>query len=107
MRPYALVRGRTRPSGEALDVIAMVHTLGLPTPAGPDLGPEHLALLEHAHTPMSVADLASRIDLPLGVVRILLGDLRDLGLVRIHRPRPAHLTDVRLLREVADGLRRL
>ena len=56
---------------------------------------------------MSVADLAAKLDLPLGVIRILLADLRDRGLLRIHRPRPERLTDVRLLREVADGLRRL
>jgi hypothetical protein len=56
---------------------------------------------------MSVADLAATLDLPLGVIRILLADLRDAQLVRINRPRPERLTDIRLLREVADGLRRL
>jgi len=56
---------------------------------------------------MSVADLASALDLPLGVIRILLGDLRDRELIRINRPRPERLTDIRLLKEVADGLRRL
>jgi DNA-binding transcriptional ArsR family regulator len=54
-----------------------------------------------------VVDLASALDLPLGVIRILLTDLRDQGLVRINRPRTERLTDIRLLREVADGLRRL
>jgi DNA-binding transcriptional ArsR family regulator len=107
VRPYALVRGRTRPTGEALDVITMIHArhFRAPDPAG--LEPEHLAVLRQCGVPMSVADLASAIDLPLGVVRILLADLRDRELIRIHLPRPERLADIRLLREVADGLRRL
>jgi hypothetical protein len=107
VRPYALVRGRTKPSGELLDVITMVYAAGMDVPDPADLEPEHLAALALCGIPMSVADLASRLDLPLGVIRILLADLRDRGLLRIHRPRPERLTDVRLLREVADGLRRL
>jgi DNA-binding transcriptional ArsR family regulator len=106
VRPYAVVRGRTRPTGE-LDVIAIVRTriVGLPGPA--DLEPEHVAVLERCQQPMSAADLSAALDLPLGVIRILLGDLRELGLVRIDQPSPGRVRNVRLLREVADGLRRL
>jgi hypothetical protein len=107
VRPYALVRGRTKPAGAALDVISMVSSLRRSVPDWPDLEPEHLALLRQCADPMSVADLASAIDLPLGVIRILLADLRDRELIRIDRPRPERLTDIRLLQEVADGLRRL
>jgi DNA-binding transcriptional ArsR family regulator len=106
VRPYALVRGRTRPTGEALDVISMVSALqAAPDPVG--LEPEHLVVLRQCGVPASVADLGSALDLPLGVIRILLGDLRDRGLIRIDPPRAERLADVRLLREVADGLRRL
>ena len=107
VRPYALVRGRTRPTGEALDVITMIHSrqFRVPDPAG--LEPEHLAVLRQCEVPMSVADLASALDLPLGVIRILLGDLRDRALIRADPPRAEPLCDVQLLRRVADGLRRL
>ncbi len=107
VRPYALVRGRTKPTGENLDVISMAYSLRTSVPDPADLEPEHLALLRRCAVPMSVADLASALDLPLGVIRVLLADLRDRELIRIHRPRPERLTDIRLLREVADGLRRL
>jgi len=107
VRPYALVRGRTQPGGEVLDVISMAYALRTSVPDPADLEPEHLAVLELCRNPVSVADLAATLDLPLGVIRILLADLRDRGLLRIHRPRPERLTDIRLLREVADGLRRL
>jgi hypothetical protein len=107
VRPYALVRGRTKPGGDVLDVISMVYSLCTSVADPADLEPEHLAVLRLCGNPISVADLASTLDLPLGVIRILLADLRDRGLLRVHRPRPERLTDVRLLREVADGLRRL
>jgi len=108
VRPYAVIRGRTRPSGESPDLIAMV-TSTRQTPPDPwVLDPEHFSLLRLCRIPISVADLAADLDLPLGVVRILLADLRDRGLVTIRRPvAPARLHDPRILREVADGLRRL
>jgi hypothetical protein len=107
VRPYALVRGRTKPTGESLDVISMAYSLRTSVSDPADLEPEHLAVLRRCAVPMSVADLASTLDLPLGVIRVLLADLRDRELIRIHRPRPERLTDIRLLRKVADGLRRL
>jgi hypothetical protein len=107
VRPYALVRGRTRPTGDALDVISMICSLRTFVPDSADLEPEHRAVLRRCADPMSVADLTAALDLPLGVIRILVADLRDRGLIRIRQPRPERVTDVRLLREVADGLRRL
>jgi Protein of unknown function (DUF742) len=107
VRPYALVRGRTRPSGEALDVIAMVRTRITGQPDPDDLEPEHLALLTRCQQPVSPADLSAALDLPLGVIRILLADLRERRLVAIDQPRPEQVRNIRLLREVADGLRRL
>ena len=108
VRPYALTRGRTRPTGEVLDLIALVTAVrGVEVdPVG--LDPEHLALLQMCRLPASVADLAAAMDLPLGVVQILLADLRARSLISVHHPAPkAQLLDPRILREVADGLRRL
>lgn len=107
VRPYWLVRGKTSRSGEGLDVIAMVHSLRRAVPDRTDLEPEHLAVLQLCASPRSVADLASILKLPLAVVRIMLADLRDQGLVSVRRPRSDGHADLRLLREVADGLRRL
>jgi len=73
-----------------------------------DLGPEHFEVLRLCRLPASVADLAADLNLPVGVVRILISDLRDRSLIRIHHPvSPARLPDPRILREVVDGLRRL
>jgi len=108
VRPYALTRGRTRPSGEALDLIAIITAIRGVRPDPADLDPEHRAVLRLCRLPTSVADLAADLDLPLGVIRILLGDLRELSLISIHHPiPPARLPDAHILKEVVDGLRRL
>jgi hypothetical protein len=107
VRPYALTQGRTRHSGESFDLVATVMT----TPAVADtssLAPEHIGVLRLARTPTTVADIASDVDLPLGVVRILLADLRELGLIVIRTPvAMAERIDRHTLREVLNGLRAL
>ena len=107
VRPYALTGGRTRPTGETIDLIALVSAVRGASLDYLDLEPEHLTALRRCRLPISLADLASDLDLPLGVVRILIADLRDQGLVLIHQPAATGLSDVRILKEVADALRRL
>src|ERR1700753_1058439 len=109
VRPYALTRGRTPHSGEAFDLVATVTSTQarIMDPGG--LGPEHFSVLQLTQAPTTVVDIASDVDLPLGVVRILLGDLRELGLVTIQAPVPmkAQQVDRNTLREVLHGLRGL
>ncbi|ANP53362.1 hypothetical protein J2Z21_008062 [Streptomyces griseochromogenes] len=112
VRPYAMTGGRTQPGpiGVRFDLIALV-TLAPAAPAVDDtaLGPEHRALVHLCRTEtQSVAELAAGADLPVGVVRVLLGDLLELGCVTISRPiPPAQLPDERILHEVIEGLRAL
>ncbi|MEU6531289.1 DUF742 domain-containing protein [Streptomyces sp. NPDC046928] len=113
VRPYAMTGGRTRPgpTGVTFDLIALV-TLSTAAPGTDDdstLGPEHRALIELCRPEtQSVAELAAGADLPVGVVRVLLGDLLERGRVTVSRPvPPTHLPDERILREVIEGLRAL
>jgi uncharacterized protein DUF742 len=108
VRPYALTQGRTRHAGESFDLVATV----MATPAAHTeptaLAPEHMGVLQLARAPTTVADIASDVDLPLGVVRIILADLRELGLVAIRHPVVmAERVDKHTLREVLNGLRGL
>ena len=113
VRPYAMTGGRTRPgpTGVRFDLIALVTLAG--TARGTDddamLGPEHRTLIELCRPEtQSVAELAAGADLPVGVVRVLLGDLMERGRVTVRRPvPPAQLPDERILREVIEGLRAL
>jgi Protein of unknown function (DUF742) len=107
VRPYALTQGRTRPAGESFDLVATV----VATRAIADLSslaPEHISVLQLTRVPTTVADIASDVDLPLGVVRIILADLRELGLIAIRAPVVmAERFDKHTLREVLNGLRGL
>jgi hypothetical protein len=109
VRPYTLTRGRTRPGGEAFDLVATVTITSAPVTDPGALAPEHVSVLQVARRPTTVVDIASDVDLPLGVVRILLADLRELGLFEIRAPVPvkARQVDKNTLREVLHGLRGL
>ncbi len=108
VRPYALTRGRTRHSGDSFDLVATVMATNARIADLSALGPEHMSVLQLARAPTTVADIASDVDLPLGVVRILLADLRELGLIAIRTPvSMAERVDKQTLREVLNGLRGL
>ncbi|MGW2367752.1 DUF742 domain-containing protein [Streptomyces sp. NPDC001667] len=117
VRPYAMTRGRTRGAeGGELDLIAVVIAdEALAGPSGAHavadrtLSPEHLDIVELSRTrPQSVAELATGLDLPVGVLRVLVGDLMEAGYVRVTRPvPPAELPDETVLRDVIDALRTL
>lgn len=107
VRPYALTGGRTRPVGASFDLLALVCAVRGATPDVTQLEPEQLTVLRKCRVPIPAADLASDLDLPLGVVRILVSDLRERGLVTVHGPVSVGLADPQLLKDVADGLRRI
>ncbi|GAA2097937.1 DUF742 domain-containing protein [Streptomyces albiaxialis] len=135
VRPYAKTRGRTRsgPGETRIDLIAVVTAQeaddadgeAVETPEDVErviraaeeesllphrtLVPEHVDIVERCRrSPLSVAELASELDVPVGVVRVLLGDLLEAELVRVTRPvPPAELPDESILREVINGLRAL
>jgi Protein of unknown function (DUF742) len=107
VRPYALTGGLTRPSGQRFDLLDMVRTVRRTGRDSPQLTPEQAEMLERCQMPSPIAELAGGLDLPVGVVRILVSDLRERGLVTIHRAQPAGFNDLKILQEVVDGLRRL
>jgi len=107
VRPYALTRGRTEPEGEHLHLTSVVQALVRPAEVSLS-EPECLLLLTLCQSPAVVADLASDAGLPLGVTRVLLGDLRHRGMIGVNQaPPPGAVADLHVLREVLDGLRAL
>ncbi|GAA4205401.1 DUF742 domain-containing protein [Actinocatenispora rupis] len=107
VRPYAMTHGRTRPSSDNFDLIALVVAADVPTPTV-GLEPEHHVVLRLAQQPISVAEIAAHADLPVGVVRILLDDLRAGGCVQVKAPMSvAKMPNTRVLRAVINGLRAL
>ncbi|MES5822114.1 DUF742 domain-containing protein [Streptomyces sp. RG80] len=112
VRPYAMTRGRTTSAAQhRLDLIAVVVAEVQADDAEGDhtLSPEHVDIVDLCREgPQSVAELSSELDLPIGVVRVLVGDLVDAEFVHVNRPvPPAELPDESILRDVINGLRAL
>ncbi len=108
VRPYALIGGRTRHAGEMFDLVATVRATHKEISDPAALSPEQMWALNLSRQATTVADLASELDLPLGVVRILLADLRDAGYIVIRAPETGQIPrDSHILREVLNGLRAL
>ena len=112
VRPYAMTRGRTTSAAQhRLDLIAVVVAEAHADDPDADstLSPEHVDIVELCRdAPQSVAELSAELDLPIGVVRVLVGDLVDGEFVHVNRPvPPAELPDESILRDVINGLRAL
>jgi Protein of unknown function (DUF742) len=110
VRPYTRTGGRTKP-GRELDLEALV----LPTANGreawesPLLSPEHNTVLEICQRSVSVAEIAALLRVPLGVARVIIADMVDLGLVEVLKTAAADgdERDPAFLRRVLSGLQRL
>ncbi|RLK62304.1 DUF742 domain-containing protein [Actinokineospora cianjurensis] len=108
VRPYAWTRGRTKSNFE-LRVETMVSTSERAGDATAFAESEHRAIGALCHDPRSVAEVATLLGVPLGVAKVLLGDMAQLGLVAVHKTatggaNKAHLV---LMERVLSGLRRL
>jgi hypothetical protein len=108
VRPYAMTGGRVAPGDGGFDLVAfVVATVSEQAPEA-SLQPEHHAIIAAAWEPVSVVELASTLDLSIGVIRVLLGDLRSAGLISLYEPPAARQPhDVDVLKAVVNGLRAL
>ncbi len=108
VRPYTLTQGRVAPVVTEFDLVAFVVATMPDAPPPPHLQPEHHAIIGASWEPMSVVELASKLDLSIGVVRVLLGDLRSAGLISLYEPPEASYGhDIDVLKAVVNGLRAL
>ncbi|MFC3504196.1 DUF742 domain-containing protein [Micromonospora krabiensis] len=107
VRPYAVTGGRSAPDRGRFDLITLIVTRGV-VPATTQLFPEQAAIVEKCRRPLSVAEIGAELDLPVGTVRVLLGDLLAAGLIETHEPPTlSELPSEDLLRELLAGLRAL
>ncbi|MGW0860456.1 DUF742 domain-containing protein [Streptomyces sp. NPDC002690] len=108
VRPYAMVRGRTRNEGYWFDLVAFVVSAVDTLHHRVEMQPEHQAILTLCRRPRPVGEVAARMNLPVGVVRVLLGDLLEARAIRVRQPAdPSGRPNVRLIKEVLEGLRAL
>jgi Protein of unknown function (DUF742) len=111
VRPYAVTGGRTEPAdGAVLTLLTVLVATGRPlsTDEPGRLAPEHHRLLGLCDRQMTLADLAADTALPLGVVRVLVADLTELGAITVVAQRSAdQRTGNDVLKEILNGLRAL
>jgi hypothetical protein len=113
VRPYAVTRGRTRPRLE-IALESLVETTIRGRAGGPDNGSqgrehERIAALCDGRL-QSLAEIAARMQLPLGVARVLIADMAADGLVAVYEPAlldENEAVGTELLERVLSGLRRL
>ncbi|SDM80876.1 Protein of unknown function [Lentzea albidocapillata subsp. violacea] len=108
VRAYAWTGGRTR-SNIDLEIETLVSANDQSRRSAGILQAEHQRVVELCHAPRSVAEVAALMRLPLGVVKVLLGDMAERGLVDVHQTASAGggTPDLGLMERVLSGLRRL
>jgi len=112
VRPYAHTGGRTRSSHD-LAIEALVSASGHSGDAvvAEVLTTHHRRMIvDLCAYPRSVAEVAALLAVPLGVARVLLGDLAGAGAVVVHPTAGSTgdgAPDVEFMRRVLVGLRRL
>jgi Protein of unknown function (DUF742) len=108
VRPYAITGGRARPRHRDLEVEALVRT-AYRAELAPYLDYERRTIIRLCQEIQSVAEIAARMDMPLGVARVLVADMADERLVSVHRPSElvGDRPNLGLLERVLYGLRHL
>ncbi|WP_410613928.1 DUF742 domain-containing protein [Amycolatopsis sp. lyj-109] len=84
VRPYTRTGGRTR-SDHNLALEALVSTSDDGRRYRGVRSVEHRRICDLCLDTRSVAEIAAHLRLPLGVVKVLVGDMADIGLVLIHQ----------------------
>jgi hypothetical protein len=106
VRLYALTRGRTRSASYELDLITLV--MAGPRRDTERLAPEYQRVLSVCTSPQSVAEVSAKVDLPLGVVKVLIGDLIEQNyLVFRSSWAPTDVPSLDMLQKVLDGIHKL
>jgi len=108
VRPYAITGGRVRSTTElALETIVVLTERG--SAATEKMSADLLEIARLTETPISIVEISARLSVPLGVARVLVGDMVTDGYLNTHRgespgPDAGHRPDQRLLERVLNGL---
>jgi hypothetical protein len=105
---YALTQGRTRSiGGRDLPLETLVSATDLGRRRSSALRAERRTIVSLCAGPMSIAEIAALLDIPLGVATVLVSDLAGSGYLAVHPPpqAPDGRPDPAILARLLDGLR--
>jgi hypothetical protein len=108
VRPYAWTKGRTK-SHYDLRMETLVSTTELGGNEAAISQVEHQTVAALCRHPHSVAEVAAKLSVPLGVARVILSDMVDLGLTSVHQTfaDDDEAANLVFMERVLSGLRRL
>ena len=109
VRPYAMTGGRVRSSTE-LPLETIVRVTDRAAGHVDQLTMECREICDLCVEPLSIAEVSAHLHLPLGVTRVLVGDMVTEGMLDSHRNTASEdgaRPDLRLLERVLDGLQAL
>ena len=107
VRPFIVTGGRTRPTDERLRVETLI--TAAPAALSAPLSFERRHIVELCQRPLSVAEVSHSLGIPIGVARVLIGDLLAERLVSVEEDvvgfvgRPSR----DLLERIREGVRAL
>ena len=109
VRSYVLTGGRTRSNADLpLETLVKVTPQGVSS--APRIALERKAILALSNAPISIAEISAHMKIPLGVARVLVGDMSEEGLLTSYKPQHSvsgARPDLKLLERVLDGLQAL
>ncbi|MEV6348969.1 DUF742 domain-containing protein [Actinoplanes sp. NPDC051851] len=103
IRPFMLTGGRTQPLHDDLRIETLLHAA--PAALSAPLRFESRRIVELAQAPMSVADIAVALKVPLGVARVIIGDLVTQGYLSIQKQ--PEVLSTSLIERIRDRVRAL
>ncbi|HEX6361059.1 DUF742 domain-containing protein [Actinophytocola sp.] len=109
VRAYAWTGGRTRADAK-LEIETLISTTQRAEETLHTMRSEHQAVARLCRNATSVAEIGALLSLPLGVVRVLLNDMAELGFVTVHNNEQTTADgapDMDLLKRVLRGLTNL
>jgi hypothetical protein len=109
VRSYVLTQGRTRSNAD-LPIETLVKVTPQGISATPRLQLERKKIVALCNSPLSIAEISAHLSIPLGVARVLVGDMAEEGFLQSYKPQHAQTgerPDLKLLERVLDGLQAL
>jgi hypothetical protein len=88
VRPFVITGGRTRATDSSLRMESMVQTVGKPRD---DLSFEMARIVDCSYEPISIAEIAAELGVPLGVAMVLVDDLVEEGCLETTHSNPVEI----------------
>ena len=104
IRPFIITGGRTEVRHSELRLDTLISARGGRSAENRDF--EHRAVLERCIEPVSIAEVAAFLDLPVGVVTVVVDDLLEDNLVTV-RHSPTTSVSTSILERLVEGVRAL